>query len=252
LALTGIEAHHRIGVMKAPQNSGEKREGEKATEDIGNPGTASSEGFVESGITALVHKPKAQIVPRTRFLLFAAIFYILLIAYLFIILFFPQSHVARFSAVFQSFWAQFLFLVLCLAGITLSLYGLFCFAFEEYLKSRWYRPKFGRVSLKESYITKEQLKVVLDEQELKIGDILLNSGRITKEQLETALTQQQSGSGRLGEVLKQMGYAEEEDIYWALGRMQRKIGEIMMDKGFLTKEDVDWLLDQQKSGPRSL
>jgi hypothetical protein len=238
--------------MKSPQNSGEKGEGEKATEDIGNPGTASSERFNETGIKADLPKPRAEIVPRTRFLLFAAIFYILLIAYLFIILFFPQSQVARFSAVFQSFWAQFVFLVLCLVGITLSLYGLFCFAFEEYLKSRWYRPKFGGVSLKQSYITKEQLKAVLDEQELKIGEILLHSGRITKEQLETALTHQQTGSGRLGEVLKQLGYAEDEDIYWALGRMQRKIGEIMMDKGFLTREDVDWILDQQKTGPRTL
>jgi len=238
--------------MKSPRNSREKREGEKATEDIGNSGTASPEGFNETGIKGGLPKPSAQIVPRTRFLLFAAIFYILLIAYLFIILFFPQSPVARFSAVFQSFWAQFVFLVLCLAGITLSLYGLFCFAFEEYLKSRWYRPKFGGVSLKESYITKEQLKAVLDEQELKIGEILLQSGRITKEQLETALTHQQTGSGRLGEVLKQLEYAKDEDIYWALGRMQRKIGEIMMDKGFLTREDVDWILNQQKSGPRIL
>lgn len=238
--------------MKSPQNSGEKGEGGKATEDIGNPGTASPEGFIETGINTHRPKPRAEIVPRTRFLLFAAIFYILLIAYLFIILVFPQSQVARFSAVFQSFWAQFVFLVLCLAGISISLYGLFCFAFEEYLKSRWYRPKFGGVSLKESYITKEQLNAVLDEQELKIGEILVNSGRITKEQLETALSHQQTGSGRLGEILIQMGYAREEDIYWALGRMQRKIGEIMMDKGFLTKEDVDWLLDQQKSGPRRL
>jgi len=246
--------------MKSPQEPWESKEGvdiSKAmvtdpTEDNGNHNTVPSGDFGQTGTKAPIREPRAEVVYRTRFLLFGAIFYILLITYLFIILFFPQSHVARFSAVFQSFWAQFLFLVLCLAGITLSLYGLLCFAFEEYLKSRWYRPKFGGVSLKESYITKEQLKAALDEQELKIGEILLNSGRITKEQLETALTHQQTGSGRLGEVLKEMGYAEDEDIYWALGRAQRKLGQIMMDKGFLTKEDADWLLDQQKSGPRSL
>jgi hypothetical protein len=238
--------------MDFPQKSGEKREGDKATEGFGNPGAASLGRADETEIRPQLRKPRAQIVPRTRFLIFAAIFYILLIAYLSIILFFPQSRVARFSEVFHSFWAQFVFLVLCLAGITLSLYGLFCFAFEEYLKSRWYRPKFGGVSLKEHYITREQLKAVLDEQELKIGEILVNSGRITEEQLETALTHQRTGSGRLGEVLKQLGYATEEDIYWALGKMQRKIGEIMMDKGFLTKDDVDWLLDQQKTGSRSL
>lgn len=238
--------------MELKQRSREKQEGEKGTKDAGDLGSALEPGFGADGIKQGVRKPSARIVPRTRFLIFAAIFYILLIAYLFIVLFFPQSQVALFSAVFQSFWAQFFFLVLCLAGITLSLYGLFCFAFEEYLKSRWYRPKFGGVSLKERYITKEQLKAVLEEQEFKIGEILFTSGRITKDQLETALTHQQTGSGRLGEILKQLGYAAEEDIYWALGKMQRKIGEIMMDKGFLTKEDVDWLLDQQESGPRSV
>jgi hypothetical protein len=238
--------------MKSPQDSRQKKEGRKFSEDFGGPDRASPEGFDENRMKAPIRKTKTQIVPRARFLLFGAIFYILLIAYLFLILFFPQSEVARFSAVFETFWAQFLFLVLCLAGITLSLYGLYFFAFEEYLKSRWYRPKFGRVSLNERYITKEQLKTVLDEQELKIGEVLLNSGRITGEQLETALAHQQTGSDRLGEVLKQMGYAEDEDIYWALGKMQRRTGEIMMDKGFLTKEDVDWLLDQQKGGPRRL
>ncbi len=244
--------------MKSPQDSWEDKTGNplsearvpNATEDIRNPETVSLEDFNGPATKASLRKPRVEIVPRTRFLLFGAIFYILLITYLFIILVFPGSQVARFSAVFQSFWAQFLFLVLCLAGITLSLYGLFCFAFEEYLKSRWYRPKFGRVSLNESYITREQLKAVLDEQELKIGEVLLGAGRITQEQLDSALDHQRTGSYRLGEVLKQMGFAEDKDIYWALGKMQRRIGEIMVDKGFLTKEDADLLLDHQQSGPR--
>ncbi len=219
---------------------------------IGYSESASQEDFSQTEETAPTRKIKAQIVPRTRFLVFGAIFYIILITYLSIILFFPQSELARFSAVFEAFWAQFLFLILCLAGITLSLYGLFCFAFEEYLKSKWYRPKFGRVSLNESYITKEQLKAVLDEQEMRIGEVLLNSGRITREHLEEALNRQKRGSGRLGEILKKTGYATEEDIYWALGKMQRKMGEIMVDKGFLSRDDVDWLLSQQRNGPRRI
>jgi hypothetical protein len=71
--------------------------------------------------------PEVQIIPRTRFLIFGAIFYLLLLSYLVIVLFFPQSRIARFSTIFETFWAQFIFLVLCLVGITLCLFGLFCF-----------------------------------------------------------------------------------------------------------------------------
>jgi hypothetical protein len=206
----------------------------------------------EPGAKSSASAPEVQILPRTRFLVFGAIFYVLLISYLFIVLFFPQSRVARFSAVFETFWAQFIFLVLCLVGVTLSLFSLFCFVCEEYLRSRWYQPKIGKLSVTEGFITKEQLKQVLEEQEQRIGEVLCRSGRITQEQLEKALGQQKNTSARLGEILKHMGFVTEEDIYWALGKMQRKVGEILMDKGMLTKEDVDWLIGQQKSGTRRI
>jgi hypothetical protein len=70
-------------------------------------------GAKESEVKRVVSTPEVQILPRTRFLVFGAIFYILLLSYLVIVLFFPQSRVARFSAVFDTFWAQFIFLVLC-------------------------------------------------------------------------------------------------------------------------------------------
>jgi hypothetical protein len=209
--------------------------------DEKKPGTQSS-----------ASAPEVQIIPRTRLIVFGAIFYILLLSYLVIVLFFPQSRIVRSSTIFETFWAQFIFLVLCLVGITLSLFGLFCFVCEEYLRSRWYQPKIGKLSVSEGFITREQLKQVLDEQEQRIGEVLRNSGRITQEQLEKAIAKQKGTSARLGEILKHMGYATEEDIYWALGKMQRKVGEILVDKGMLTKEDVDWLVGQQKSGPRRI
>jgi hypothetical protein len=196
--------------------------------------------------------PVVQIIPRTRFIIFGAIFYILLLSYLVIVLFFPHSRIALFSTLFETFWAQFIFLVLCLVGITLSLFGLFCFVCEEYLRSKWYQPKIGKLSVSEGFITKEQLKQVLEEQEQRIGEVLLSSGRITQEQLEKAISKQKDTPARLGEILKHMGYATEEDIYWALGKMQRKLGEILVDRGMLTKGDVDWLIGQQKSGPRRI
>ncbi len=206
----------------------------------------------KSGTQSSASAPEVQIIPRTRFIVFGAIFYILLLSYLVIVVFFPQSRIARFSTIFETFWAQFIFLVLCLVGITLSLFGLFCFVCEEYLRSRWYQPKIGKLSVSEGFITREQLKQVLEEQEQRIGEVLLTSGRITQEQLGKAIAKQKDTSVRLGEILKHMGYATEEDIYWALGKMQRKVGEILVDKGMLTKEDIDWLIDQQKSGPRRI
>jgi hypothetical protein len=206
----------------------------------------------KSGTQSSAPAPEVHIIPRTRFIIFGAIFYILLLGYLVIVLFFPQTRIARFSTIFETFWVQFIFLVLCLVGITLSLFGLFCFVCEEYLRSRWYQPKIGKLSVTEGFITREQLKQVLEEQEQRIGEVLLNSGRITQEQLGKAIAHQKSTPVRLGEILKHMGYATDEDIYWALGKMQRKVGEILVDKGLLTKEDVDWLIGQQKSGPRRI
>jgi hypothetical protein len=216
-------------------------------------GSASPKARVKkSGAKRVAPTPQVQILPRTRILFFGAIFYLLLLSYLVIVLFFPQSRLAHFSAVFETFWAQFIFLVLCLLGVTLSVFALFCFVFEEYLKSGWYQPKIGKLSVNEGFITKEELKQVLEEQEQRIGEVLLVSGRITQEQLEKALAQQKSTSARLGEIIHQMGYASEEDVYWALGKMQRKVGEILVEKGMVTKEDVDWLIDRQKSGPRRI
>jgi hypothetical protein len=224
----------------------------KTASSVSDDTASFTAGAKESEVRRAASAPEVQILPRTRFLVFGAIFYILLLSYLVIVLFFPQSRVARFSAVFETFWAQFIFLVLCLVGITLSFFGLFCFVCEEYLKSRWYQPKIGKLSVSEGFITKEQLKQVLEEQEQRIGEVLLSHGRITQEQLEKALAQQKTTSARLGEILNQMGYATEEDVYWALGKMQRKVGEILVDKGMLTKEDVDWLIHQQKSGARRI
>jgi hypothetical protein len=209
-------------------------------------------GVRESGAERVAPTPQVQILPRTRFLVFGAIFYILLLSYLIIVLFFPQSRIAHFSAVFETFWAQFIFLILCLSGVTLSVFGLFCFVFEEYLKSGWYQPKIGKLSVSEGFITKEELNQVLEEQEQRIGEVLLVSGRITPEHLEKALAQQKSTPARLGEIINQMGYASEEDVYWALGKMQRKVGEILVEKGMVTKEDVAWLIDRQKRGPRRI
>ncbi|MGC8916423.1 MAG: type IV-A pilus assembly ATPase PilB [Thermoanaerobaculum sp.] len=47
---------------------------------------------------------------------------------------------------------------------------------------------------------------------LKLGELLLKAGMITPAQLEKALEDQRSRGGKLGEVLRRLGYVSEEDI----------------------------------------
>jgi type IV pilus assembly protein PilB len=54
------------------------------------------------------------------------------------------------------------------------------------------------------------LKKVINKQ---FGEVLMDFGVISQQQLEKALaTQKQRGSGYIGEILVELGYAKEEDI----------------------------------------
>jgi hypothetical protein len=43
---------------------------------------------------------------------------------------------------------------------------------------------------------------------------------------------------KIGQILKEIGYATDEDINWALAKMKRRIGQILLDMGLLTDYDV--------------
>lgn len=62
-----------------------------------------------------------------------------------------------------------------------------------------------------------------------LGELLVSFGVITKEQLDTALTEQKKGGGRLGHVLKKLGFISEETMIEFLGR-QLNIPHIDLDK----------------------
>lgn len=72
----------------------------------------------------------------------------------------------------------------------------------------------------------------------RLGSILLASGRITAEQLERASRVQASSGRLLGEVLREMGFADDDDIARALATQldipYRELGEDFR----LEKEDV--------------
>src|SRR5574341_1375047 len=52
----------------------------------------------------------------------------------------------------------------------------------------------------------------------KIGEMLIAEGLLTPEQLETALEEQHRHGGRIGAILKSLGFVTEEGMIKTLGR----------------------------------
>jgi hypothetical protein len=193
---------------------------------------------------------ETEISPRTRIFIFSAVFYALLLSYVSAALVSPSNPYAQLAAVFQSFWANFLLLMLFLVAATCCLYSVACFCFKRMLRTPWGKPKLGKLLLRDGYLTKEELEEALEEQKLRIGEILVLSGRLTIEQLNESLERQKQVSRKLGEVLIELGFSTQKDVDWALHMMERRLGEILRERGLLKEEDIEWLLGQQEFGLR--
>jgi type II secretion system protein E len=76
----------------------------------------------------------------------------------------------------------------------------------------------GQILIREGLITQEQLDRALDKQRNKelIGKILIKEGKITQEQLDNALEEQTKTHQKIGRILVNLGYIEEEDVLSAL------------------------------------
>jgi hypothetical protein len=220
----------------------------------GEPSLAGSKASVTggSGTAYLPLQIEAEISPQTRIFIFSGIFYALLLSYLSVALVSPSNPYAQLAAVFQSFWANFLLLVLFLVAATLCLYGLTCFFCKRMLRTPWGKPKLGKLLVRDGYVTEEELEEALQEQQLRIGQILVLSGRLSEEQLYESLERQKQVSRKLGEVLIELGFSTQKDIDWALHMMERRLGEVLRERGLLKEEDVEWLLGQQEFGRRCL
>ena len=199
-----------------------------------------------------VVRPEAEISSRTKIFLYVALLYAVLLIFLALSLVAPAGSVARGANLFQSFWANFIFLGLCFVAASFLMYGVVYLGLKRLLVTKWGRPKLGKVLVSDGYITKEQLQEALAEQEQRIGEVLLEDGRVSAHQLEEALRQQKTMKTRLGDLLTGLGFVTEEDIHWALGKLHRRLGEILQDKGLLTNHDVDWALGQQQYGARRI
>ncbi|MGD2125145.1 MAG: zinc-ribbon domain-containing protein [Desulfobacteraceae bacterium] len=238
-----------IGPRLAPAYSGPQDEETGIAKDSGSsiPADLGASLNDASGLT-----PESEITPRTKLFLFVAIFYAILLIYLSVSYVSPASSLTRIAGIFQNFWANFIFLGLCFLAVALLLYGIVCFFCRKLLMARWSRPKLGKVLVGDGYITKEQLREALGEQEQRIGEVLVQGGRITVEQLDQALDSQKKSPAPLGDILREMGYATEEDVNWALGKLDRRLGEVLRDRGLLTERDLDWVLGRQQYKPRRL
>ncbi len=72
---------------------------------------------------------------------------------------------------------------------------------------------------------------------IPLGELLVAFGVITKEQLDMALTEQKKVGGRLGQVLKGLGFVSEETMIEFLGK-QLNIPHVDLDTTILDKEAV--------------
>ncbi|MBN1842644.1 MAG: diguanylate cyclase [Deltaproteobacteria bacterium] len=108
------------------------------------------------------------------------------------------------------------------------------------------KPKFGEVLISHGYVTEGELKKGLSEQRLRLGALLVQVGRITTQQLNQALELQKKLSSKLGDILKKLGHATDQDIRWALDKMKRKLGEILNEKQVLTDYELHRALTMQQ------
>jgi len=243
----------RLGPLPHIHSSSNRFE-EEVPRHPGEPSLAGSKAsvFGGAGTWYLPLQIETEISPHTRIFIFSAVFYAILLSYLSVALVSPSNPYAQLAAVFQSFWANFLVLLLFLVVATFALYTAMCYCFKRMLRTPWGKPKLGKLLLQDGYVTKEELDEALQEQKLRIGQVLVLSGRLSEEQLAESLERQKQLSRKLGEVLIDLGFSTQKDIDWALHIMERRLGEILRERGLLKEEDIEWLLGQQEFGRRSL
>lgn len=182
--------------------------------------------------------------------LFVAVFYGILLSYLLLLFLFPSSFLAQVTNIFGSVWATCISLAFSLLVITFVLSELIDFFYRKLRRMRWHGPKLGRALVSNGYLTEGELKEALSEQKLRIGEVLVQAGRITAQQLNQALDYQKKVSRKLGEILRELGHTTEEDISWALSRMDRRLGKILREKGLLADHELHRILALQRYGPR--
>jgi hypothetical protein len=188
---------------------------------------------------------------KTKIYLFLSIFFICSLLYFLLPLLFPQYHLVQNQIfqpldIFKNPSANFalvivIFLLLAIGGVKL-LEIIYRYLTGTLSK----KSRLGRYLLAENFITDEELKAALEEQNFRIGEILVQHNRITPQELETALKSQKSSHQRIGAVLKELGYATDEDVRFAVEKLNRRLGDILKDRQCLTEYDLQCALTMQQ------
>jgi type IV pilus assembly protein PilB len=86
---------------------------------------------------------------------------------------------------------------------------------------------------------------------VKVGELLLAQGLIDEDQLEHALSEHKRTGILLGKILVRLGMVDEKTLSSVLGQQiqlktKKRLGEILMDRGYINEEQLNLALDEQK------
>lgn len=187
---------------------------------------------------------------RTKFSILLIVFFGILLSYLLLITLFPSCWIIHLCGLSQSVIVNCLFLMFSSLLVAWLFSEFIDFCYKKALEIRWRRSKLGKIFVSEGYVTEEDLREALREQNLRVGEVLVRAGRITAEQLEHALNHQRKVPGKLGEILKDLAYSTDEDIDWALNNTGKRLGEILVRNDAISRYDLNSSLALQRYGPK--
>lgn len=138
---------------------------------------------------------------------------------------------------------NFVLLMLLFIGISATVAFSVDLLHRRLSRLKYFRPKLGDVLVDNGHITREQLEEALEIQRLRIGEILLYSGHISEAQLNEALRlQKRETNKRLGDILKELGYATSDEIKWAASRVRRKLGQVLLESELISPPELEMAL----------
>lgn len=131
---------------------------------------------------------------------------------------------------------------------------------------------FGRIAIKQGYVTKEQLEQCVELQQSAedsrlLGGIMIEQGFITKEQLRKVMILQKQAMAvpakdeierqadvSFGYIAVQCGMVTSEQVYQCVHeqvQLARKglyfrLGEVFITRGFMTPDDVNRVVELQQ------
>jgi len=188
---------------------------------------------------------------KTKIYLFLSIFFVCILLYFLLPLLYPQNHIIH-QYIFHEFdifknpSANFILVIVFFLLIAVGGTFLMEIIYRGITGKQFQHKKIGKYLISENLITERELKNALAEQNFKIGAVLLKYNRITSLQLNNALKVHKSTQQRLGDVLKALGYITDEDITWALKKLNRSLGDILKDHQSISDYDLQCVLSLQR------